>query len=406
MIAALRRRFILVAMCSLLAVLTAVICTINVTNYQKVLERTDGLLEMLADHDGQFPESIKGQRPEENPKDTFSPETPYETRFFTVNLDKYQNVVQINTRNIAAVTDKQAEMYAADVVEKNKKSGFLSVYRYKMVTEDEGTLLIFVDCRQELDTIRIFALTSIFVSGFGLLAVFLLVVFFSRIVLRPVAESFEKQKQFITDASHEIKTPLAIIDANTEVVEMEYGESQWTQSTKNQIHRLVNLTQQLIILARMDEERTKQQMTDFSLSDAVEESALPFQVMAETKKKSLNLQIKSGITCHGDEKAIRQLIVQLLDNAVKYSSGTGNIELRVLQKGKKCMISVLNDAPELSEGNLDILFERFYRLDSSRNSKTGGSGIGLSVVKAIVEGHKGRISAYCRKGKLEITILL
>lgn len=260
-------------------------------------------------------------------------------------------------------------------------------------------MIIFLDCRQDLDNFRTFALTSAAVSTLGLVAVFILVLIFSKIVFRPVEESYQKQKQFITDASHEIKTPLTIIDANTEVMEMESGENQWTKSTRNQIERLTALTQQLITLSRLDENENQVEKTLFSLSDAVYDSVQPFQTLANLQEKQIQMDLEENICFSGDEKSIRQMIGLLLENAVKYSKEKDRIYVSLKQKGKKIFFEVSNKAEGLTQGNYDVLFERFYRMDSSRNSETGGMGIGLSVAKAIVTSHKGKITAFSEDGE-------
>lgn len=245
------------------------------------------------------------------------------------------------------------------------------------------------------------------VSLAGLGAVLVLVVIFSRIVFRPVEESIRKQKRFITDASHELKTPLTIIDANTEVMEMESGESQWTKSTRKQIVRLSALVQQLVTLTRLDEDRGLEEKTEFDFSDTVEDVVQPYEAPAQVQGKNLQLTVKPGIIYRGNEKSIRQLLGILMDNAMKYSSENAEISVSLKKKGKKILLEIYNDAEDLPEGRLDILFERFYRLDSSRNSSTGGSGIGLSVAQAIVQAHKGKITAENKTGKgLDIQIIL
>lgn len=420
MIRSLRKKFIFVAMLSTFVVLAAIMGTVNVVNYLRMARRADGMTSLLAQNGGKFPGDFldmeepptprpkKGKALPENMKpEDFSPETPYETRFFTVTLDKEGDMISLNTESIAAVDEEAAREYASEISSKGHEVGFEGVYRYRIVEEEDSLRCIFLDCRTEITGFRNLLFISISVSVLGLAAVFLLVVFFSRLVFRPVAESMEKQKQFITDASHELKTPLTIIDANTEVMEMENGESQWTKSTRKQIQRLAVLTQQLVTLSRLDEERGNEEKMEFSLSDAAAESIRPFEAPAKTQGKQLEMQIEEGINYIGNEKSIRQMIGILLDNAVKYSSGGGIIRVTLSRRGKKLYLEVFNEAEELPQGKLDILFERFYRLDTSRNSDTGGSGIGLSVAKAIVQAHKGKINAYSKDGKsLTITAIL
>lgn len=230
---------------------------------------------------------------------------------------------------------------------------------------------------------------------------------FSRLAVKPFAESYQKQKRFITDASHEIKTPLTIIDANTEVLNMEYGENEWLKSTSNQVKRLTKLTERLVFLSRMDEEREVLQKTDFSISDAVYEAARSFKAMAKSQNKTLNISVQPNVSYYGDESSIIRLVFLLLENAMKYSDDEGTVSLKFCTNGKNKVLSVKNTVAEIQKGKLDMLFDRFYRIDMSRNSQTGGFGIGLSVAKAIVNAHKGKITAVSSDGKsIEITAVL
>ena len=233
-----------------------------------------------------------------------------------------------------------------------------------------------------------------------MLLVFLLVFFISKIVVKPIADSYEKQKRFITDAGHEIKTPLAIIDANTEVLEMEQGESEWTASIKNQVNRLSSLTERLIFLSKMDEETIIFSMEEFSLSGLISDMAASFQAVAKAQEKVLQLEIEQGVFYYGNESSFRQLLSILIDNAMKYSNPYGNITLSLHQSERKVEFMISNTVDQVPQGNLDRLFERFYRLDSSRNSETGGYGLGLSAAKAIIIAHKGKITAWSANGKL------
>lgn len=419
MIRDLRKKFILVAMLSTMLVLTAIMGVVNFSNYREMLDRADEMTALLEQNDGKFPEEPSRHeqddtetppaKPENDEKDKsrFSVETPFETRYFTVTVDENGEVTDCDLDRIAAVDEETAEEYTQTAQQKNKTTGFQGIYRYRVTETEDGAKYVFLDCRREISNFRTVLVTTISVSLLGLAAVFVLVVIFSRMVFRPVEESIQKQKRFITDASHELKTPLTIIDANTEVMEMESGESQWTKSTRKQIQRLSGLVQQLVTLSRLDEEKGLEEKCEFNLSEAVSECVLPYESLAQTREKNLTLNIEEDITYTGDERSIRQLAGILMDNAVKYSSENGNITLTLKKKGKKIFLEVYNDAGDLPQGKLDVLFERFYRLDSSRNSGTGGSGIGLSVAKAIVQAHKGKITAENKNGRgLTITVIL
>ena len=425
MIRDLRKKFILVAMLSTLVVLTAIMGVVNISNYKEMLDRADDMTALLIQNDGRFPEEPADENSEipDKPDDTkrtnnetdtqtppekpqgdrehYSVETPFET------ADEDGEITDCDLERIAAVDEDTAEEYAKKISTKSGETGFEGIYRYRVTETEDGVKYVFLDCRREISNFRTVLVTTVSVSLLGLAAVLVLVVIFSRMVFRPVEESIQKQKRFITDASHELKTPLTIIDANTEVLEMESGESQWTKSTRKQIQRLTGLVQQLVTLSRLDEEKGLQDIAEFNLSESIADGVQPYEALAQTKGKNLVLEIEKNIFYAGDEKSVRQLTGILMDNAVKYSSEKGNIRLILKKKGKKILLEVYNDADELPQGKLDVLFERFYRLDSSRNSGTGGSGIGLSVAKAIVQAHKGKITAENKNGKgLTITILL
>ena len=380
-----------------------------------------------------------------------SPESQFDTRYFTVTINSKGKVENIDTSKIASVSSENAAGYAKKLWKSGKKgdgkSGFAENCKYLTVDEDGSTMYIFLSCQRELSTIKTYILASVGISAFGLLVVFVMIYFFSGKILKPVSESYEKQKRFITDASHEIKTPLTIIDANTEVIEMMEGENEWTSSTRKQIARLTSLTEKLVFLSRMDEEATKLEMFEFSLSDAILDTAEPFKAVAQTKGKKLTIDVTDGILYTGDEKTIRQLVSILLDNAIKYSgcssvscengninkknlnktnlnettqtqnncvTTTGDsapeIELTMRPSGKIRIITVWNtvdDTANIKKGRQDMLFERFYRTDDSRNSKTGGFGIGLSAAYAIVKAHKGKITAESKDGQsIKFTIVL
>lgn len=374
-----------------------------------------------------------------------SPESQFDTRYFTVTINSKGDVENIDTSKIASVSSENAAEYAKKLWKSGKKgdgkNGFSESFKYMTVGEGGSTMYIFLSCQRELSTIRTYVLASVGISVFGLGVVFVMIYFFSGKILKPVSESYEKQKRFITDASHEIKTPLTIIDANTEVIEMMEGENEWTNSTRKQVARLTSLTEKLVFLSRMDEEATKLEMLEFSLTDAILDTAEPFKTVARTKGKKLTIDVTDGILYTGDEKTIRQLVSILLDNAMKYSRCSnasfekGNINKKNLNKttqtqndcvttinpapeieismkpsGRKRIITVWNTVDEtanIKKGRQDILFERFYRTDTSHNSKTGGFGIGLSAAYAIVKAHKGKITAESKDGRsIKFTIVL
>lgn len=408
MIARLRRRFIVIAMCSLTAVLIVMIGITNIANYCEINRDALETLTMLANNGGSFPKNDQNKKAGQNDGGSgkqygkhgnSSKETPYETRYFSVTLDDSGAVVQVNTGSIAAITTTDAADMAQTLWSKGKTDGYYGSYKYLAVKTDSGTLYVFLDCHKSLNSFQTFLLASVLASAAGILAVFLLVLIFSKRAVKPVAESYEKQKRFVTDAGHEIKTPLAIIDSNAEVLELEQGESKWTKSIRNQVQRLTVLTESLISLARMEESADKLVMVDFSLSDAVQESAEPFDALAAASGRAITADIQSGITFCGNEQLIRQLVGILLDNAIKYCTEGGSIRLSLKKQGKAIVLTCINPADGLDEGDTDVWFDRFYRADESRSGKPRSYGIGLSMAKTITEAHKGKISARSGDGK-------
>lgn len=408
MLKRLQRKFIGIAMGSLLLILLVLLGALNGAKFYQMQQKTGTLLSILAENEGRFPE-IKGGHP---PRDDtrlgplqLTQETPFETRYFIARVNQNGVISQIDTGHIAAVDSSQARQFAQAVLDKGVTSGYLGQYRYQTQQKDYGTLIVFLDCRSELQSmLSLLALSGMIALG-TLVVMFILVWVFSRRAIRPVIESMEKQKRFITDASHEIKTPLAVISANTEVLELTQGESEWTRSTKNQISRLSGLVGDMLTLSRMEEEQVKLIFTEFSLSDAVQEAAESFESVARSFERRLEVSVRPNLTIKGDESSIRQLVSILTDNAVKYSTGTGVIRVELSRQGKYASLQVSNPCREIPE-NPGALFDRFYRADSSRTRQTGGYGIGLSVARAIVQAHRGKISAWGQDGVMCFQVLL
>lgn len=436
----LRRKFILVAMGAVTVVLALIIAGINIVNYSHVCKTADARLDYILAGKGSIdwtdePKTDPGDGKDvagnggaaagENGDDGaginlehvpvrhfegMTAESPFDTRYFTVSIAGGQ-VVDINTARIAAVGTKRASRIASELHSKGWTSGFSGNYRYTATVQGEETTYVFVDCSRELTSFHSFLSASVVISCIGWLAVLAIVTVASGAVIRPMVESYSKQKRFITDASHEIKTPLAVIDAANEVQEIESGESEWTQSIHEQVARLTALTERLVFLARMDEGSAGFTMAAIDLSEAVNKAAAPFESVAASRGKRLSMSIVSGVRAHADAAAVAQVVELLLDNATRYASEGSVIELslRAVSRGAgkgAAELVVSNAVDELPEGDLDRLFDRFYRADVSRSSKTGGSGVGLSVVRAIAEAHGGSATVSGHDHQITFTVRL
>lgn len=410
MIRKLRIKLIFASMLSLLLVLAVIFGVVGSLNYKKIVTDADSILAILEANDGNFPMSDHSKNeiiPEDDrPKDLhrFSPELPYESRYFSVFLTENGEVATVNTGKIAAVDTATAIEYAQTALHSGNAQGFIEDYRYTTYLVGNETHIIFLDYGREMSSFRNFIFTSAGVSVVGLLAVLILLILLSDRIMKPFSENYEKQKQFITDAGHELKTPLTIIDADTEVLEMDIGENEWIHDIRTQTKRLAQLTNNLIMLSRM-EESPQTEKIEFPISDLVEETVETFHGLAKTRNKNLTSEIQPMLSMNGDEKAIRQLVTILLDNAVKYTNDMGNIAVTLKKQKNTIHLSVFNTTDFISRESLEHLFDRFYRTDQSRNSKTGGYGLGLAIASAIVHGHKGKIAATTQDEKsLLITV--
>lgn len=421
MIKKLQFKFIAISMLSVFLVLLVIMGAINIMNYRRIVRDSESVLSVLAENNGEFlgrHEFLNDYGGKGRKKlkfhdfndfgDELSPELPYESRYFTVQLNSNGEAVLVDTGKIVAIDSETAIEYAETLWYRKDNSGFVSNYRYLKQSNAGGTMIIFLDCRKNLSSFRSFLLYSVICSLAGMLAFAVLVLLLSRMVIKPVQESYDKQKSFIVDAGHEIKTPLTIIDADATILEMECGEdNEWISDIRAQTRRLTALTKDLIYLARMEEEQNQVQMIDFPLSDVLTETAQSFQSLAKVQNKTFDVEIQPMMNLYGDEKAITQLVSIILDNALKYSDDNGTISFKAHQKGKGACIEVYNTAESVETENLGKLFDRFYRADKSRNSQTGGYGIGLSIAKAVTEAHKGKITAASADGKsLTITVVL
>lgn len=463
MIKKLKIRFIVLAMVSLTVLLSLIVAGMNIANYQKVVSDADTKLEVLEDqaermlmpHGGGL-RSPFGKLDDYDDYDDFfdfddlfdddyfigrngggrpsmSRDEAEESRFFVVALDSSGNVLQTNVDRISSIDESGASEYAEEAFASGSDKGFIKDFRY-LAEEDSGvTRITFLDCGRTLESFYSFLKASVLMSLIGLVAVFFIILYFAGRIVRPVAESYEKQKRFITDAGHEIKTPLAIIKANIDLMDMEIDSGversreglsisdeaadslrENLGDINDQVRRLTDLTNDLVYLSRMEEGDNTLVMTDIPLSDIVEETVSSFEPLAEEKGLMISRNITPMLTVRGSSKEIEKLLSIVLENAVKYSVSPRridcgetedgmpappviNAELR--KEGRNAVIEVRNETEgELTNEMLSHVFERFYRTDSSRNSATGGHGIGLSMANAIVNAHGGKITARTATG--------
>lgn len=390
MFKSLRKKFVITAVGSVAVVITVLAVALNIINFNKLEERIDNTLI-----DASKSQALTKIFTEDGDdlvitKNSSSP-TDY-NGFSIAKVDNFGKIIK-EYRDDTLIPDHDAlQNKVFQAIEKSGTSGFIGSYRYLKVKTEVGNLILFLNCQRELDSFESFARNSVLMCIVVVVSVLLLIILISKRVIAPMQQSYIKQKQFITDASHELKTPLAIISSNTDVLEMENGDSKWTNNIHNQVDRLTSLVNSLVVFSRMEEKDTVERAR-FDLSDALKSRIEDFSELADFQKRYLITDIDANLSYYGEQASIVQLMDILLENAIKYSPEGGDI-LITLKKNRRNAIMKISNKAEVKKGDLSKVFDRFYRLDESRNSAIKGYGIGLSMAQLIVEKHKETIRAY------------
>ena len=412
MIKRLRNRFIRIATLSVAAVMLLLTVILNAANYISTDADQRQTLTLIAENRGTIPitqpdmpdgtqeppDMPDGIAPQPDQSDPgrrggpFTAETPFATRFFVLRFQDDGTLVQADLTKIASVTEDDTAVYLNAAVKKGTGYGYCGSYRFYVTDTDDGQhLAIFLDCYQSLRAVRTVLVWSLAADALCTLLVLGLVVLLSRRAIDPVVRSAEQQKQFITDASHELKTPITVIATSLKVLEMEVGRQKWIDKARGQTEKLTSLVNSLVTLSRMDEEESPLKKEPFPISDAVWETAESFTELAASAGHPLTVQVTEGLVCCGDEYAVRQLTSILLDNAVKYAAPDSPITLTLEKSRRGVVLRTTNRCEDAAHIDTAKLFDRFYRADPSRTA--GGFGIGLSIARSIAEGHRGSISA-------------
>lgn len=434
MIKRLRTKFIRIAMLSVALVLLALSLIVNAANFISTNRDLNQTLDMIYENQGTIPtkrtadtEEANAQLPDtaaageeqlppeedhtppeleekpdskpssqpDRPRGPFNAETPYSTRYFYLRFDADGDLDSGNFSHIAAVTEDDADTYIKAALQHGAGYGFYtSGYKFRVVKEGENRYIaVFLDCYQELRAVRTLAVWSGVSFAVCLALVYVLVVLLSRRAIDPVVKASEQQKQFITDAGHELKTPITVIGTSLKVLEMEVGQQKWIDKARAQTEKLRELVQSLITLCKYDEETSPLHRKPFSISEAVTDTAGSFSDFAQSKGHTIRVTAAPALSYCGDEAAVRQLVSILLDNAIKYAAPETEIQVSLEQLKRGVKLTVTNVCEQVPEGDPDRLFDRFYRPDVSRTAATGGFGIGLSIAKSIAEVHRGQIRA-------------
>lgn len=390
MFKSLRKKFIATAVGSVAVVVAVLAITLNFINFNKLEERIDTTLL----------EASKSQAlikifTEDGDDLVITNNSSSPTDYNGFSIAKVDNIGRVIKayRDDSLLPDQDAlQDKVIEAIKVGKTSGFIGSYRFLKVESNVGNLILFLNCQRELDSFESFLKNSILVSFVVIVSVLILVILVSKKVIAPIQETYIKQKQFITGASHELKTPLAIISSNADVLEMEHGDSKWTNNIHNQVERLSSLVNSLVVFSRM-EEKDSVERAQFNLTEALKSRIEDFNELANFQKKYIVTDIDSALNYYGEKDSIVQLMDILLENAIKYAPEDSDI-LVCLKKNRKNAILKVSNKADVKKGDLSKVFDRFYRLDESRNSTIKGYGIGLSMAQLIAEKHRETIRAY------------
>ncbi|MBE6687593.1 MAG: HAMP domain-containing histidine kinase [Ruminococcaceae bacterium] len=432
MIKKLKTKFILLTSAAVLVLLILLVAGMNILNYLSVARDADEILSDLSlvvehfsqDHsednkkaeaketevDENGKEEIKKKPIRDNEKKNSPARTDHvlknskgedmprfiwDQRYFSVVVND-DEIIDITFKNTFSITVEEAKEYVLreEITEKN-----IFVGRYRRLCEKQGdsTRIIFLDCAKELRAFKDFLIASIVMASLGFLVVFAVIFMVSGKITQNMAQNIQRQKQFITNAGHELKTPLTVIKTNLDLLEIEAPDDESVQDIRFQINRLEELTKDLVALTRI-EENDKLPMSEFPFSDLVLETATAFKSLAISQEKNFSCNIEPNITFNGNTTALKHLLDIILDNSIKYCNEKGHITLTLEKKNKQIILCACNTTDMLlEEDEIKFIFDRFYRADSSRSSEIKGYGIGLSLAQGIVDSHKGKISASVNK---------
>lgn len=390
MFKSLRKKFIITAVGSVAVVITVLALALNFINFNKLEEKIDTTLldasksqaiTKIFSEDG---DDLVITKNSTNPTDY--------NGFSIAKVDSDGEIIKAYRDDTLVSNHDALQNKVEQALEKGGTSGFIGSYRFLKVETEVGNLILFLNCQRELDSFESFAKNSILISIFVIVSVLIMIILISKKVIAPIQETYIKQKQFITGASHELKTPLAIISSNADVLEMENGNSKWTNNIHNQVDRLTSLVNSLVVFSRMEEKDTVERES-FDLTEVLQSRIADFNELANFQKKYIVTNITSNLNYYGEKESIIQLMDILLENSIKYAPENSDI-LVSLEKNRKYAILKVSNKADVKKGDLSKVFDRFYRLDESRNSIIKGYGIGLSMAQLIAEKHKETIRAY------------
>lgn len=401
----LRRKIIFGVFISATLVFALTIILFNLSTIININQRADSITGLINRYNGELPppqEYLKLSDDQKIHLYDYDEDSPYRLRYFVVDINN--NTVTADLEHIAAVSHSEAEVLAKKALQHNSPTGSIEDYRYRVT--DGGERVIFFDCSADLSTMHILSFLITLIALAFILMITVVFYFLSNRIVRPFEENSRMQKQFITDASHELKTPLAIISANAEVLAYKDGENEWIHNITEQVTRISELVNELLTLNRLEEVEEVSGIEPVRLSDIMNKTADTFAEVFNSKHVTAERQIEPDVMLNGNPSQLERLVSVLVENASKYASENGKVLLTLKKEVRYTHLSVFNTCEIDGDTDYKHLFDRFYRPDSSRTSKTGGHGIGLSIAKRIVVLHNGTIEAVPGNGGLTFRVKL
>lgn len=395
-----KRSFTLATILAVSIVLLVILLTINLLTINQNISNADDALQRLV-----LIKNVEEPLPGNQNKDIPKKDDRNLGRAFDIFLNKDGEIIRTTIYKNDFMAIGSSEEIAKIAFESKQDSGFANEFRFLRVENENLIRVIYLDYSFEKESEKNFMLISLIVYLSAIILTAIAVNIIINPLLKPLRIAYQKQREFITNASHELKTPLTIISTDVQLIEQEVGESQWTKSVNNQVDRLKSLSDDLVVLSRMEETDLKANMRSFDLSELVSDIAVGFEPAFNAKDVSLKIDVEDNVELNGDYDAIEQTISVIINNAMKYSLSNSVAKIELYQKNKGIIFKCSNSCEPVEKGPHDEYFERFYRGDKSRNSSNGGFGIGLAIAKSVIEEHKGSITATSNDGdSMEIKI--
>ena len=415
-----RRKIVASIMAILIFVFAAILALIYGSSYYETMNRNREMLEShaeffsLTDISDNYKENelgpdignlAKGEpKPGMSGKKDFRDKDEYRlSSFYSVVVSQDGSMLVAENGNEIYSNEELLEL-AGEVNVKTDNIGTIGSLMYYKADKGGYTLVAFLDNSLNQKSMSALLKYTLYVGILAIVVFFFLSVYLARMIIRPLEENHIKQKQFISDAGHELKTPISVVSANAELLAREIGENQWLANIQYENERMGALVTQLLDLARMENVTPQMEIVDFS--HLVSGETLPFESVIYENGMVFHCEIQNKILVHGNAMQLKQITAILLDNAVKHSTAGGEILLTLKKEHGRAVLSVINDGDEIPAEQCKHLFERFYRMDEARNGEDKHYGLGLAIARAIAVGHRGKIEVKCHDGKVQFIISL